>query len=113
MSLSIVNVATERSRTLMRSGPVRSEYVQTLNWRSKWQTPAEQHLKTVDLVWIVKETNPRGYYSIARIVQLRYGSDSVARSAVLRTSTGSLVRPLVKLEPVFPTSSTGPEELTK
>ena len=88
------------------------EYVPTLNRRSKWQTPAEQHLKTGDLVWIVEETNPRGYYPTARIVELCYGSDSVARSAVLRTSTGSLVRPLVKLVPVFPTSSSGPEDVT-
>ena len=88
------------------------EYVPTLNRRSKWQTPAEQHLKTGDLVWIVEETNPRGYYPTARIVELRYGSDSVARSAVLRTSTGSLVRPLVKLVPIFPTSSSGPEDVT-
>ena len=77
------------------------EYVSTLNRRSKWQTPAEQHLKTGDLVWIVEETSPRGYYPTPRIVELSYGSDSVARSAVLRTSTGSLVRPLVKLVPVF------------
>ena len=88
------------------------EYVPTLNRRSKWQTPAEQHLKTGDLVWIVEETNPRGYYPTARIVELRYGSDSVARSAVLRTSTGSLDRPLVKIVPVTPTSSAGPEDVT-
>ena len=89
------------------------EYVPTLNQRSKWQTPAEQHLKTVGLVWIVEETNPRGYYPIVRIVELRYGSDSVARSAVLRTSTSSLVRSLVKLIPVFPTSSSGPDDVTQ
>ena len=89
------------------------EYVPTLNGRSKWQTPAEQHLKTGDLVWIVEETNARGYYPTARIVELRSGSDSVARSAVLRTSTGSLVRPLIKLVPSFPTSSSGPEDVTQ
>ena len=88
------------------------EYVPTLNRRSKWQTPSEQHLKTSDLVWIVEEINPRGYYPIAWIEELRYGSDSVARSAVLRTSTCSLVRPLVKLVPVFLTSSSGPEDVT-
>ena len=88
------------------------EYVPTLSRRSKWQTPSEQHLKTGDLVWIVEETIPRGYYPTAQIEDLRYGSDSVARSAVLRTSTGSLVRPLVKLVPVFPTSYSGPEDVT-
>ena len=87
-------------------------YVPTLNLRSKWQMPAEQHLKTGDLVLIVEETNPRGYYPTAWIVELRYGSDSVACSVVLRTSTGSLVRPLVKIVPVFPTSSSGPEDVT-
>ena len=89
------------------------EYVPTLNRRSKWQTPDEQHLKVGDLVWIVEEGNPRGYYPTARIEELRYGSDSVARSAVLRTSSGSLVRPLVKLVPILPTSSYGPEDVTE
>ena len=88
------------------------EYVPALNRRCKWQTPAEQHFKTCDLVWVVEETNPRGYYHTARITELRYGSDSVARSAVLRTSSGSLVRPLMKLVLILPTSS-GPEDAKK
>ena len=62
------------------------EYATTLNRRSKWQTPVKQHLKTAVLVWIVEETNIRGQYPTARIVELRYCCDSVARSAVLRTS---------------------------
>ena len=65
-----------------------------------------------DLVWIVEEGNHRGYYPTARIEELRYGSDSVARSAVVRTSFGSLVRPLVKLVPMLPTFSSGPEDVT-
>ena len=36
------------------------EYVPALNCRSKWQTPAERHLKVGDLVWIVEESNPLG-----------------------------------------------------
>ena len=89
------------------------EYVPTLNRRSKWQTPVEQHLKTGGLVWVVEETNPRGYYPIARITELRYGSDCVARSVVLRTPSGSLVCPLVKLVPILPTSSTEPEDVNE
>ena len=88
------------------------EYVPALNRCSKWQTPAEQHLKTGDLVWVVQETNPRGYYPIARIAELRCGSDSVARSAVLRKSSGSVVRPLVNLVPILPTYSSGPEDVS-
>ena len=89
------------------------EYVPALNRRSKWQTPAEPHLKTGDLVWIVEETNPRGYYPTARITELRCGSDSVARSAVLRTSTGSIVRQLVKLVPILAASSSGQEDFSR
>ena len=89
------------------------EYVPALNRRSKWQTPAEQHLKVGDLVWMVEENNPRGYYPTARIEELRYGSDSVARSALVRTSSGSLVRPLVVLVPILPTSSSGMEDVTE
>ena len=69
------------------------EYVPTLNRRSKWQTPAEQHLKTGDLVWIVEKTNPRGYYPTARIVELRYGSiASRARPFYVRRRVHSSVR---------------------
>ena len=75
------------------------EYVPALNCRSKWQTPAEQHLKFGDLVWIVEEGNPRKYYPTARIEELPYGCDSVDRSAVVRTWSGSLVRQLDKLVP--------------
>ena len=89
------------------------EYVPAPNRRTNWQTPAEHHLKVGELVWIVEESNPRGYYTTARIEELRYGSDSVARSAVLRTSSGSLVRPLVKLVPILPTFSSGPEDVTE
>ena len=89
------------------------EYVPALNGRSKWQTLAERHLKVGDLVWIVKEINPRGYYPTARIEELRYGFDSVACSAVVRTSSGSLVRPLVKVVPILPAFSSGPEDNTE
>ena len=68
------------------------EYVPALNRRSKWQTPAEQHFMVGCLVWIVEESNPRGYFPTARIEDFRYGTDSVARSAVVRTSSRSPTR---------------------
>ena len=61
-------------------------YVPALNRRSKLQTPAVHHLKISDWVSLFDETNPRDYYTTALITELQYGSDSVARSAVLRTS---------------------------
>ena len=50
------------------------EYIPTLNRCSKWQTPAEQQLKTDDLFCVVEETNPRRYYPTARITD--FCSDS-------------------------------------
>ena len=89
------------------------DYVPSLHKRSKWSSDSGDTLKTGDLVWIVDSNNPRGCYPLARIVDLRYGSDAVARSAEIHTSTGTLVRPIVKLAPVFdPSSSLGPEDVS-
>ena len=74
----------------------------TLNRRSKWSSQADRQLKTGDLVWIVEPSSPRGYYPLARVVKLNFGSDAVARSAEVRTRSGNLVRPVVKLAPVLP-----------
>ena len=78
------------------------EYVPALNRRSKWSNSSDRELKTGDLVWIVEPTSPRGHYPLARVVKLNYGADAVARSAEVKTSSGNLVRPLVKLSPVLP-----------
>ena len=56
------------------------------------------------------ESAPREHFPIARVVELRFGSDCVARSATVKTSSGTLVRPLVKLIPVFDPSS-APEDV--
>ena len=81
------------------------DYVPTLNRRAKWSTQSDKQLKTGDFVWIVEATSPRGYYPLERVVKLHFGSDAVARSAEVRTKSGNLVRPVVKLAPVlFPPS---------
>ena len=65
-----------------------------------------------DLVWIVDAQNPRGYYPLGRIVSLKYGIDGIARSAEVRTKTGTYSRPVVKLVPVFdPTPFPRPEDV--
>ena len=48
------------------------EHGPALNRPSKWQTPAEQHLKTDDLIWVVEETNPR--VAILVLISLNYGT---------------------------------------
>ena len=61
-----------------------------------------QATETGDLVWIVEPTRTRGYYPLARVVKLNFGSDAVVRSAEVKTMSGNLVRPVVKLAPVLP-----------
>ena len=78
------------------------EYVPTLNRQSKWSSHPNRDLKTGDLVWIVEPTSPRGHYPLARVVKLNFGTDAVARSAEVRTASGNLVRPVIKLAPVLP-----------
>ena len=78
------------------------EYVPTLKRRSKWSSQSARQLKTGDLVWIVEPICPRGYYPLARVFKLNFGSDDVTRSAEVKTTSGNLVRPDVKLAPVFP-----------
>ena len=78
------------------------DYVPSLNKRSKWPSQPERHLKTGDLVWIIEPSCPRGHYPLARVTKLNFGSDAIARSAELKTNTGRLVRPVVKLSPILP-----------
>ena len=77
------------------------EYVPTLNRRAKWSAQSDKQLKNEDLVCIVEATSPRGYYLLARIVKLHFVSGAVARSAEVRTTSGNLVRPVVKLAPIL------------
>ena len=87
------------------------EYIPSLHKRGKWSKYSNVNLKAGDLVWVVHSENPRGCHPLARITLLRYGVNFVPRSAELRT-TGSLVRPLVKLAPVFgPPYSLGAEDV--
>ena len=78
------------------------EYVPHLNCRSKWFQSIDRHLKTGDLVWLVEPTAPRGHYPLGRVVKLNYSTDAIARSAEVKTSTGNVVRPVVKLAPALP-----------
>ena len=78
------------------------EYVPTSNRRSKWSSQSDRQLRTGDLVWIVEDTSPRGYYPLARVLKLNFGSNAVPRSGEVKTTSGNFVRPVVKLAPVLP-----------
>ena len=81
----------------------RKEYWPTSNSRKKWQTTTNRSLQQGNLVWLVEDSDKRGYYDLGRITEPFEGSDGVFRSATIRTKDGYYKRPLVKLAPVLPT----------
>ena len=79
----------------------RKKYLPTLNSRKKWQTTTDRSLQQGDLVWLVEDSDKRGYYDLGRIIETFEGSDGVIRSATIRTKDGYYKRPVVKLAPVL------------
>ena len=57
------------------------EYVTFLNRTTKLPSLSNRDLKTGDLLWIVKPASPRGYFLLARVVKLIFGSYPDARWA--------------------------------
>ena len=77
----------------------RKEYLPTLSDRQKWRSTSNEILKEGDLVWLIEDSNKRGYYNLGRVVETNDGSDGVIRSAIVRTNDGVYKRPVVKLAP--------------
>ena len=80
----------------------RKEYLPTLNNRQKWRSTSNETLKEGDLVWLIEDSNKRGYYNLGQVTETIDGSDGVIRSAIVRTDDGVYKRPVVKLAPVLP-----------
>ena len=80
----------------------RKEYLPALNSRSKWHTTSDRILLQGDVVWLVEDSDKRGYYDLGRISETFECSDRVIRSAKMRMKDGYYKRPLVKLAPVLP-----------
>ena len=54
-------------------------------------------------MWLVEDSEKRGYYDLGRITETFESSDGVIRSATIRTKDGYYKRTVVKLAPVLPT----------
>lgn len=75
-----------------------NEYLSSLQLRTKW-TNSEKELTLGSLVLIKESTHPL-YWRLGRIIRLHPGSDGVSRVATVKTATGTLTRPAVKLCPL-------------
>ncbi|XP_062538499.1 uncharacterized protein LOC134206794 [Armigeres subalbatus] len=73
-----------------------SEYLPTLTRRTKWFSGVKP-LAEGDIVVIVDETLPRNCWPRGRVVRAIQSKDGQVRRALVRTSTGLLERPAVKL----------------
>ncbi|XP_070068024.1 uncharacterized protein [Drosophila takahashii] len=73
------------------------EYLPCLTQRAKWHGPPNNPICIGDVVIIFDESNPKVQWKKGIIMDLRVAKDGIARSAVIRTATGLLTRPIVKL----------------
>jgi len=76
----------------------KNEYLQTLQLWSKWST-GQKNL-TVDTLVLIREPTPPLCWKLGRITEVHPGQDGVVRVATVRTSTGLLKHPTVKLCPL-------------
>ena len=80
----------------------RKEYLPTLKNRQKWRSTTNETLTELDLVWLIEDSDKRGYYNLGRVTGTNDESDGVIRSAIVRTNDGVYKSPVVKLAPVLP-----------
>ena len=55
----------------------RKEYLPTLNNRQKSRSTANETLKEGDLVWLIEDSDKRGYYHLGQVRAIIDGSDGV------------------------------------
>ena len=84
------------------------EYLQTLSPRPKWWS-ISGNPREGQLCLLKGETTPPCRWPLARIVRLHPGDDGHVRVVDVRTSSGELSRPVVKLVPLPMTDAEDPE----
>jgi hypothetical protein len=88
------------------------EYIQGLTPRPKWwSTPG--NLKEGQLCILKSELTPPCRWPLARIVRLHPGEDGQMRVVDVRTATGELTRPAVKIVPLSTADAAGLEPTSR
>ena len=75
----------------------RSEYLPSLLARKKWDKE-RRNLKVDDVVLMMEESAPRGFWPLARVTAVYPGSDDRVRSVEVKTAAGAVYhRPTAKV----------------
>ncbi|XP_045498277.1 uncharacterized protein LOC123696249 [Colias croceus] len=74
----------------------RAEYLTSLSARSKWKT-SKPNIKLNDIVIIHDALLPPGKWALGRVIELHPGSDGYVRVVSVKTKTGIIKRPIIKL----------------
>lgn len=77
----------------------KEEYLTTLQQREKWNMD-QAPIKVGDLVIVMQENTPVLSWPLGIVQELYLGKDNICRSVLLKTKSGSLKRPVVKLCPL-------------
>ena len=72
------------------------EYLPYLTERRKWLVK-RLNLEIGDIVIISDPRSPRGHWPMGRIIKVHPDAEGVVRSAIVKTKSGVLARPITKL----------------
>ena len=72
------------------------EYLPMLQMRQKWMQPT-RNLKVGDIVLVVDNQAPRNSWLMGKVEQINIGNQGLVRSAMIKTKSSMLTRPVTKL----------------
>ena len=72
------------------------EYLPTLITRKKWNKDS-RNVSVDDVVLLMAEDAPRGFWPLGVVQEVTKGVDGVVRSALVRTAAGTYGRPCTKI----------------
>jgi len=99
-NLSLIN-RWEKIKTLHHQFSIRwkEEYLKELHKRYKWQSP-DRNLEIGEMVVLQDENLPPMEWKLGRVLETFPGRDGKVRAADVRTASGVLRRPIVKIVPL-------------
>ena len=77
------------------------EYLKELHKRYKWKNP-KRPVEVNDIVVIKQDNLPSNEWLLGRVIKTHPGFDGLPRVVVLRTSIGTLTRPITKVVVSYP-----------